>query len=161
MLEINKSVEIDNFTFPKPHFFKDFFTLNEEIDFNKTVFYLDFSEKFSTVKDCRIEITTVDRFDEIKSIQDKIISYFKCPNEKINTNIYASLNKFGVTKTHVDVEGVFLLCTFGKVIYNIYSSVDNFDSIFMKKGDLLYIPSGFFHSAIPLGPRVIVSIGIF
>jgi ribosomal protein L16 Arg81 hydroxylase len=31
----------------------------------------------------------------------------------------------------------------------------------MEKGDLLYIPSGIVHSAIPIGPRVVISIGVF
>lgn len=66
-----------------------------------------------------------------------------------------------MSKTHLDVEGVFLLCTFGKVVYNIYGAVDYFDSILMEKGDLLYIPRNISHSAIPLCPRVVVSIGIF
>jgi len=125
------------------------------------VYYLDFSEEFSFVEDNKIKIVNFDRFDEIKSIQDEITSYFKCSSKKINTHFYASLNKFGITKTHVDPESVFLLCTFGKVIYNVYSSVDSFDTILMEKGDLLYIPSGIVHSAIPIGPRVVISIGVF
>jgi len=161
LLEINKDIKTDIFDFSKPLFLKNFFTLNQEIDFNKTVYYLDFSENFSFVEDGRIKIRHLERFNEVKSIQDEIISYFKCSNQKINTDLYASLNKFGITKTHVDGEAVFLLCTFGKVVYNVYGSVDNFDSILMEKGDLLYIPSGIFHSTIPIGPRAVVSIGIF
>lgn len=161
MIEISENVKIDNFSFTKPFYYKEFFTLNQEVDLNKAVHYLDFLEKFSNVNNCRIEITGLDRFDEIKAIQDKIITFFKCPNQKINTNLYISLNKYGVTNTHVDVESVFLLCTYGKVVYNVYNSVENFDSILMRKGDLLYIPRNIYHSAIPLSPRAVVSIGIF
>ncbi len=103
----------------------------------------------------------MNKFEELKDIQDKVTSHFNCPNKKINTHIFASINKFGVAKTHEDHEGVFLLCTFGRVVYNIYATVDNFDSLLMEKGDLLYIPPGTYHSAIPLCPRVIVSIGAY
>jgi len=161
MFEINKEIQIKTFDLSKPLFLKNFFTLNQEIDFNKTVYYLDFSEEFSSVEDSRIKIVNFDRFDEIKYIQDELISYLNCSSKKINTHLYASLNKFGITKTHVDSGTVFLLCTFGKVIYNIYNSVDSFDSVLIEKGDLLYIPSGIFHSTIPIGPRVVISIGVF
>jgi cupin superfamily acireductone dioxygenase involved in methionine salvage len=55
-----------------------------------------------------------------------------------------------------------LIGAFGKVIYNIYSEeLGKFNSITLEEGDLLIIPKNIEHSAIPLCPRIVISVGIF
>jgi cupin superfamily acireductone dioxygenase involved in methionine salvage len=70
------------------------------------------------------------------------------------------MTKAGMTANHLDDEAVILIPTYGKVIYNIYVERVQ-ESFFLGEGDLLLIPKNIEHSAIPLGPRIVLSTGVF
>ena len=70
------------------------------------------------------------------------------------------MSKIGLSENHQDVESVFLFPLLGSVVYNIYNE-NNFNSYYMNVGDLLVIPKNIIHSAIPLCPRIVISVGVF
>ena len=55
---------------------------------------------------------------------------------------------------------VFLIPTYGDVVYSVYTDKEQ-HYFLLKKGDLLVIPKGVVHSAIPLNPRIVVSVGVY
>lgn len=146
----------------KVNFFQKFFTLKKPFDFNTLAFFLDrkeYGNEYFT--NGKINLKNFDMFQEGKEFCN-IVSELNSNQkyQKIDTYIFASLSKLGLSANHDDVETVFLFSVLGSVIYNIYSEKD-FTSFYCNVGDLLVIPKGVIHSAIPLCPRIVVSVGVY
>lgn len=157
MIHFKKKEE--NTDFSKIFLLKDFFELEKEIDFNKLVYYMDMLEYNIQYKDSRIKFKTVNLIPEIEEIQNKVKDLFNLkPKTIFDTDIYASLNKFAISPTHIDNESVLIFCVYGKVIYSVYLN-DKVEQFLLQKGDILHIPRNILHAAIPLEPRISLSIG--
>lgn len=86
------------------------------------------------------------------------------PTQAWNTDsfIFASMNSFGVTKLHNDRQYVALTSLHGATVYNVIVPELNEKVPFLVgRGDLLCIPATVYHNAIPCGPRISLSIGVF
>jgi hypothetical protein len=98
-------------------------------------------------------------------VASKIVSNVdEQPTQNWNTDsfIFASMNSFGVTKLHNDDQFVALTSLHGATVYNVIISETNQKIPFLVGcGDLLCIPSRVYHNAIPCGPRISLSIGVF
>lgn len=151
--------EEENLNFTKSFFLKDFFKLEKDFDFNQLTFYLDMNETEVQFLDSKIVMRKLNRISEIQQLQDRITNYFEINASKIDTDLYGSLNKYGVSPTHSDEESVLIFCTYGRVVYNLYEE-DTYSSFLLEKGDIIYIPKFIAHAAIPLGPRICMSVGI-
>lgn len=87
------------------------------------------------------------------------------PIQSWNTDsfIFASMNSFGVTKMHNDKQYVALTSLHGATVYNVIIPEHNNEKVpfLVGRGDLLCIPATIYHNAIPCGPRISLSIGVF
>jgi len=86
------------------------------------------------------------------------------PTSSWNTDcfIFASLSSYGVTRMHNDKQFVALTSVHGATVYNVIVPETNQKVPFLVGcGDLLTIPATVYHNAIPCGPRISLSIGVF
>lgn len=139
---------------------QNFCSFNEELDFNKIFFYADRAEGNVIWDPHKFKLSNFEHFKDGFNAIEEIKKIFNYQSEKINAYLFVSQTKLGITPTHHDDETVFLIPTIGQVIYTIYSE-KNQKNFFLSKGDLLIIPKSVSHSAIPLCPRIVLSIGLF
>lgn len=156
-MDLNKKQLID---ITKITYIENFVSFKEILDFNKLVFFLDRLEPNIVQHPHKIKLNFFDLLPEGKQIQETIKECFSYNNEKMNTCLFASLTKQGGTESHMDEETVFLIPTIGQIVYNIYNK-HSYESYFLKPGDLLVIPKQIMHAAIPICPRITISVGIF
>ena len=154
-----KDIKIDR---TKVTYLKDFFKLEKNFDFNTLAFFLDRKEHSNTYyPNGKIKMGDFDVFDEGKFFCNFVKDLLLDKNHsKINTYVFASLSKIALSENHSDVESVFLFSLLGSVVYNIYDE-NSFNSFFLGVKDLLVIPKKVVHSAIPLCPRIVVSVGVY
>jgi hypothetical protein len=154
-----KDIQLDR---TKVSHYKNFFKLEKNFDFNTLAFFLDRKEYGNQyVANGKIKLCNFDVFDEGKFFCNFIKELLLNKNYKtIDTYIFASLSKIALSENHVDKETVFLFSVLGSVIYNVYDQT-NFTSFYMNVGDLLIIPKEVVHAAIPLCPRIVVSVGVY
>jgi mannose-6-phosphate isomerase-like protein (cupin superfamily) len=133
----------------------------ETLDFNKLLLFLDRNEdNFYQKREHAFKLTHFETFKEGQDFQTEVKKIHDYRGEKIDTYIFASLCKKGITPCHHDEMSVFLIPTYGDVVYNVYTE-EGQHIFFLKKGDLLTIPKGVVHSAIPLNSRIVVSVGVY
>ncbi len=154
-----KDVKVDR---TKVSHFKDFFKLEKNFDFNTLAFLLDRKENGNYYSpNGKIKLRNFDIFDEGKFFSNFVKNILLNENfTKIDTDLFASMSKIGLSENHQDEESVFLFPLVGSVIYNIYNE-NNFNPYYMNVGDLLVIPKHIIHAAIPLCPRIVISVGVF
>jgi len=142
--------------------YKNFFKLEKNFDFNTLAFLLDRKENDNYYSpNGKIKLRNFDIFHEGKFFSNFVKDLLLDKNfNKIDADIHASMSKIGFSENHQDEESVFLFPLVGSVIYNVYDET-NFTSYYMSVGDLLIIPKHIIHAAIPLCPRIVVSIGVF
>jgi len=161
-LTINEQWKGQKFDLQQVVFCPQFFSIEDPIDFNRLTSIADFCE--SKIIDKKnptlMKIAEVGEIKDISNVEN-IIKNLLVDTFKINTYIFASFNKHGITDTHHDGESVFLIPTYGLVNYIIYEEEKFIKNFQMEKGDLLIIPKKVKHSAIPLSPRIVVSVGIY
>jgi len=140
----------------------NFFKLSEEFDFNKLVFFLDrFEQNMNILPNGKIKVGQFDVFNEGKEFCNLVSSLLDNKEFKsINAYIFSSLSKCGFTGNHIDEESVFLFNVFGSVVVNIYDQKSH-KSFLLNQNDFLLVPKKVVHAAIPLGPRIVVSVGVF
>jgi len=140
----------------------NFFKLSEEFDFNKLVFFLDRLEQNLVIsQNGKVKLGDFHIFNEGKEFCNLVSSVLDNKKfQSINTYIFSSLTKSGASGNHHDEESVFLFNVFGSVIYNIYDEKSH-KSFLLNQNDFLLIPKKIVHAAIPLGPRIVVSVGVF
>ena len=153
-----------NLNIREVNFLQDVLTHDDSLDFNRFFNFLDRNETdFIRKTDHSCKMKGFEKFEEGQQFEKVVKSTFdlKSFNIKlIDTYIFASYNKFGITTNHTDDDTtVFLIPTYGDVVYSVYDKTKQ-QFFVMKKGDLLIIPKGVVHSAIPLNPRIVVSVGI-
>lgn len=154
-----KDIQLDR---TKVSHYKNFFKLEKNFDFNTLAFFLDRKEHGNLYSSTgKIKLNKFDVFDEGKFFNDFVKKLLLDKEHKlIDTYLFASLSKTGLSENHADEESVFLFSILGTVIYNVYSET-NFTSFFMNVGDLLVIPKKIVHAAIPLCPRIVISVGVY
>jgi len=132
------------------------------IDFNSFSLLADRMEDHIECRnDGRIKMQNFYIFHPGQQLIETLKYHFDFEGKKLDIDLYASLTKKGITTNHRDNESVILIPTHGKTIYNIYEEDLNcFESYIVEPGDLLIIPKGIQHSAIPLSPRIVISIGV-
>jgi len=154
-----KDIRLDR---TKVVYHKKFFKVEKIFDFNTLAFFLDRYESNNIyTPNGKVQLTNFNRFDEGKFFCDFVKQLLLDSNHReIDADIFASLSKIALSGNHTDKETVFLFPILGSVIYNIYTETD-FTSFYMNIGDLLVIPKGVIHAAIPLCPRIVVSVGVW
>jgi hypothetical protein len=161
LIELKKEL---NLNIREVNFLQDVFTHHESLDFNKLFYFVDrYEQGFIRKTDYSCKMKGFEKFEEGQQFE-KVVKQtfdFKSVNIKhIDTYLFASYNKWGTTTNHADNDTtVFLIPTYGDVVYSVYDKTKQ-QFFVMKKGDLLVIPKGIVHSAIPLNPRIVVSVGI-
>jgi|TARA_R110000824_G_scaffold206571_1_gene391764 ribosomal protein L16 Arg81 hydroxylase len=158
---------IENIKKRKVTYVKNFTSIIEETyDFNKISNLVD---KYSlSVMDKPGQINHYNSIWAIRYINEVDNQLFifldflrKIFNYKIDQRDGVDLYFSFVTNTgrsHVDEEDVFLVGLYGKTIYRISETNEDFC---LKRGDFLYIPKGIWHKAISVTPRSIASVGFF
>lgn len=154
-----KNIQIDR---TKVHFYKNFFKLEKNFDFNTLAFFLDRKEYENCYQpNGIIKLTQFEVFDEgkhfVNIVKDLLLDK---EYKRVDTYVFASLSKISISQNHTDIESVFLFPLIGSVVYNIYDQT-NHTSYPMNVGDLLVIPKNIVHAAIPLCPRIVISVGVF
>ena len=133
----------------------------DNLDFNKLLFFLDRNEdNFFQNKEHAFKLMQFQTFKQGQDFQTEVKKIYDYGGEKIDTHVFASLSKKGFSPCHHDEMSVFLIPTHGDVVYNIYTETEQ-HIFLLKKGDLLTIPKGVVHSAVPLNPRIVVSVGVY
>ena len=78
---------------------------------------------------------------------------------KVTLHTYISLSVSSKTSgKHKDIEDVHCLQGLGQTQFKVWESEQEFTYV-LNPGDMLYIPSGLTHEAVPLTPRVLLSYG--
>ena len=156
--------EYENITLDKTKVthIKSFFKLSEELNFNKLVFFLDRLEHHMLCLDHgKVKLEKFSDFSEGKEFCNLVSSLLENKGfQTIDACIFSSLTKSGISINHADKESVFLFNVFGSVIYNIYEERSH-TSFLLNPGDFLLVPKSVVHAAIPLEPRIVVSVGVF
>ena len=98
----------------------------------------------------------LDVMDRDFSQADDLSSSF---GDMVTLHTYISLSTTSRTSgPHQDMESVYCLQAQGQTHFKVWEN-DREYSYIMEAGDLLHIPSGIPHEAIPLTPRVLLSYG--
>ena len=162
ILKVNEEFKDQKFDLKQVYFFSKFFSIQNPIDFNRLTSIMDVYEdrivdlkKPNLIKMLNLQIMP-DALDIQNTIKGLLTESFN-----MNTAIFASLNKNGISETHHDMESVFLIPTHGLVNYVIYEGEKFIRSFQLGVGDLLVIPKNITHSAIPLCPRIVISVGVY
>jgi mannose-6-phosphate isomerase-like protein (cupin superfamily) len=95
--------------------------------------------------------------DKVEKIRLKI--HKTKPEEPICTaHLFVSLTKFSQTfGKHKDTTDVYYIQALGNMQWNIEEENDIFNYE-LNEGDMIYIPKQLYHTPIPIGPRVGISI---
>lgn len=162
IIKINEQWKDQKFDLQQVVFCPQFFSIEDPIDFNRLASISDVCES-GVVDKKNPTLIKIKNLEEIKDLSnvENLIKTLLLDNFKLDTDIFASFNKHGITNTHDDFESVFLIPTYGLVNYVIYEEERFLQNFQMKLGDLLVIPKHIKHSAIPLSPRIVVSVGVY
>lgn len=162
MLVINPEHKIKKFDFSKVIHIKKYCGFSFLIDFNILSLLADRTEDNVEYRsDGRIKIKNFHIFYPGQQLIEVLKSQFDFECKKLDIDVYASFTKKAITTNHLDVESVILIPTHGKTIYNTYEDdLNHFKSYMVEPGDLLVIPKNVQHSAIPLCPRIVMSLGV-
>ncbi len=163
MIKINQDFLGSSYLFDKVQYFPKFCSFESYLDFNTFAFLSDKLEESVIIeKHGKLKIELFEKTFLGQQIITELNNCFDLNNKQVDIHLYGSMIKKGLTYNHVDQEDVLLIGTFGKVIYNIYSEeLGKFNSITLEEGDLLIVPKNTEHSAIPLCPRIVISVGIY
>tara|TARA_R110002060_G_scaffold39046_1_gene50259 strand:- start:19 stop:534 length:516 start_codon:yes stop_codon:yes gene_type:complete len=164
ILKINEKWKDQKVDLQQVYFFPKFFSVENSIDFNRLTSIMDVNENkviypsknSNSFKLLKLQDTTSDLF----KIQETVKGLFT-HNFNMDTAIFASLNKNGISVTHWDEVSVFLIPTYGAVNYVLYEGEKFSKNFQLEVGDLLFIPKNISHSAIPLCPRIVLSVGVY
>ena len=162
ILKVNEQFKDQKFDLQQVYFVPKFFSIENPIDFNRLTSIMDvYEDKIVDLKKPNlIKILNLELMPDILKIQE-MVKELLVNNYNMNTAIFASLNKNAISETHQDMESVFLIPTYGLVNYIIYEGEKFIKNFQLGVGDLLVIPKNVTHSAIPLCPRIIVSVGVY
>ena len=131
------------------------------LDFNRFFFLLDRNEEnFFQKREHACKLTSFQVTQEGQQFESAVKNIFDYKGEKMDTYVFSSFCKKGITPNHHDDMTVFLIPTYGDVVYSVYNEKEQ-HYFLLKKGDLLVIPRNVVHSAIPLNPRIVVSVGVY
>lgn len=163
MIKINQDFLGSTYLFDKVQYFPKFCSFESYLDFNTFAFLSDKLEESVIIeKHGKLKIELFEKTFLGQQIITELNNCFDLNNKQVDLHLYGSMIKKGLTYNHVDQEDVILIGAFGKVIYNIYSEeLGKFNSITLEEGDLLIVPKNTEHSAIPLCPRIVISVGIY
>ena len=163
MIKINQEFLNNSYSLDKVQYFPKFCNFETSLDFNTFAFLSDKLEESVYIEQHgKLKIELFEKTSLGKEVIKELINCFDLANKKIDLHLYGSIIKKGLTYNHVDQEDVLLIGAFGKVVYNIYSTeLGKFNSITLEQGDLLVVPRNIEHSAIPLCPRIVISVGIY
>ena len=94
---------------------------------------------------------------DVTTILDEASKFIELNKSKKMSNLYLFFSfKSYAASNHVDHEDVNIIGLYGKTMYII----DN-KNLIVEKGDLLSIKKGTMHRSIALGPRIILSHGVY
>ena len=163
MIKINENFLGTSYLFDKVQYFPKFCSFENYLDFNTFAFLSDKLETSARIKtQGKLKIECFEKTSLGKKIIKELNNCFNLHNKEVDIHLYASMIKKGLTCNHIDQEDVLLIGAFGKVVYNIYTpELGKFDSITLEHGDLLVVPKNVEHSATPLSPRIVISLGIY
>jgi hypothetical protein len=163
LIKINSNFLGSSYLFDKVQYFPKFCNFESSLNFDTFVFLSDKLEESVFIEQHgKLKIELFEKTFLGEQIITELNNCFDLNNKKIDLHLYGSIIKKGLTYNHIDREDVLLIGAFGKVIYNIYSEeLGKFNSITLEEGDLLIIPKNIEHSAIPLCPRIVISVGIY
>lgn len=162
MLLINKEFENTKFKLDKIQFVKSFCTFEKEFTFNEFFNFADKLEYQLEIYGPKLKLKDFNKFSFGKQLNELWKNKLNlAKNIKIDTYVFASLTKLGISESHVDEETVFLIPAYGEVFYTLYLNEKEQLNYFLEVGDLLIIPKGIMHAAIPIKPRIVFSTGIF
>jgi len=163
LIKINKSFVENSYFFDEVQYIPKFCSFESPIDFNTFALLSDrLEESVSIEQHGKLKIELFEKTFLGKQIITELKNCFDLNNKQVDIHLYGSMIKKGLTYNHVDKEDVLLIGSFGKVIYNIYSEeLGKFNSITLEEGDLLIVPKNTEHSAIPLCPRIVISLGVY
>ena len=91
-------------------------------------------------------------FNDLLKIMD---GHFNKENKKSDLRLFFSF-KASSGQYHRDIEEVNILGLYGRTIYSI-----NNQHYYVEKGDVLRIKKGILHRSMSLGPRIILSHGVY
>lgn len=158
MIQLNQELNLD---LSVVNYCEKVLTHTNNFDFNVFFNILDRNEEnFFQKKDHSFKLTNFQNTHQGQQYQETVKSMFDYQQQNIDTYVFASFSKLGITPNHSDTMTVFLIPTYGEVVYSVYSETEQ-NYFLLKKGDLLTIPKGIIHSAIPLNPRIVVSVGVY
>jgi quercetin dioxygenase-like cupin family protein len=81
---------------------------------------------------------------------------FNKENKRTTLDLFFSHMRGARGDAHSDQESVHIMGAYGKTLYCI-----NNEEIILERGDRLFIKKGIKHRAIGLGPRIILSFGVY
>jgi mannose-6-phosphate isomerase-like protein (cupin superfamily) len=146
-------------------FKKNYFNFIKEFDFNELAKVVDGSEcenqftNFVTplhILETPIKVRNFEKSFCYKDLPIFLNTQFNKKNLENNLYLFFSFTAGGKSSIHKDTEDVHLIGLYGKTLYII-----NNKNYILEKGDLLIIPKGVTHRAIGLGPRIVLSFGIY
>ena len=145
---------------------KNFASLTREYDFNLLSALMEENDCIITqkstvgnLKDVFQMLKVSNSLKEFKTFFDFLSKLFKYERDsKDEVDLFFSFVS-QVGEAHVDIEDVFIIGLQGKVIYRVFD-VETKDYN-VKKGDMIFIPSGKKHKVLSMSPRIIASIGFF
>ena len=158
MIEFKEKLELD---ITQVNLRRDVVNFLEPFDFNRLFFLADRNEEqFTSVGEHSCKLRNLQATKVGQDFESAVKNIFNYNGEKIDTYVFASFSKRGITPNHVDTMTVFLIPVYGDVVYNVYTEKEQ-HYFLVKKGDILTIPRDVVHSAIPLNPRIVVSVGVY
>ena len=163
ILKINEQWKDQKVDLQQVCFFKQIFSIENPIDFNRLTSIMDVNESkiIDLTNPNSLKLFNIQEFNpDLLKVQETVQGLLT-HNFNMNTAIFASLNKNGISENHFDKESVFLIPTYGLVNYVLYEGEKFIKSFQLEVGDLLIIPKTVNHSAIPLCPRIVVSVGVY
>jgi|TARA_A100001015_G_C14740044_1_gene613300 hypothetical protein len=161
VIEINQNYKEKKFTLNEVQHLKSFCSFKHQLNFDVLSSLFDKMEESVTIEEKgRLKLENFEKTSLGQDIINQLNECFNLDSNNINMHLYASIMKKGLTPNHTDAEAVLLINTYGNIIYNIYShDLGKFSSYPLQPGDLLIIPKNIEHAAIPLCPRIVISLG--
>ena len=162
---LNKK-NIKNIKNKKITYIKNFTSITDIYDFNKISNLVDsyslnviFKPGQANYFDSIWQLRDIHKFDNqffiLIDLFRKIFNYTTDIKDGVDLFFSFVTNTGG---SHVDEEDVFLIGLHGKTIYRVIETNKDYC---LQKGDLLHIPKGNRHKAIPATPRSIASVGFY
>jgi len=150
----------------KVTFIKNFVLLTREYDFNLLSKLMEENEckvnqksLVGNLKDVFQMLKVSNTLQEFKTFFDflsKLFNYERHEDDEVDL-FFSFVSQVG--NSHVDKEDVFIIGLSGEVIYRVFGVEDK--DYHIKKGDMIFIPSGIKHKVIGLSSRIVASIGFY